>query len=104
MVNELYYLIINCSFDGVEEDLNFILVFTDEQIEIVRIFYYYLYSIIIFVVCLFGILGNILNVIIFIKKKNIGMLDEVEYCTIICLVFFVVFDMMFCIVIFFVGF
>lgn len=104
MANESYDLTINCSFDAVEEDLNPTLFFTDEQIAILRDLQYYLYRIIIPVVCSFGILGNILNVIIFTKKKNTGMLDEVEYCTTICLVSLAVSDMMFCIATFPAGF
>lgn len=104
MANESFDLTINCSFDAVEEDLNSTLSFTDEQIAILRDLQYYLYRIIIPVVCSFGILGNILNVIIFTKKKNTGMLDEVEYCTTICLVSLAVSDMMFCIATFPAGF
>lgn len=104
MTNESNIMSINCSSDATDEDFNTTLVFTDEQIEILKALHYYLYRIIIPIVCSFGILGNILNVIIFTKKKNTGMLDEVEYCTTICLVSLAVSDMMFCIATFPFGF
>lgn len=79
MVNESLVLTLNCSSGANEEDFNTTSVFTEEQIEIVRTLHYYLYSIIIPVVCLFGILGNILNVVIFTRKKNKAKSNEVEY-------------------------
>lgn len=78
MVNESHVLTLNCSSNAAAEDFNTTSVFTDEQIEIVRALHFYLYSIIIPVVCLFGILGNILNVVIFTRKKNKGKSDEVD--------------------------
>jgi hypothetical protein len=48
----------------------------------------------------FGILKaneiKYLNVIIFTQKKSSKILDEVEYCTTICLVALAISDMMFC--------
>lgn len=55
-----------------------------------------LYGIIVPLVCVFGFVGNILNVIVFTQKKGSKVLDEVEYCTTICLVALAVSDMMFC--------
>lgn len=55
-----------------------------------------LYGIIVPLVCVFGFVGNILNVIIFTQKKGSKVLDEVEYCTTICLVALAISDMMFC--------
>ena len=55
-----------------------------------------LYGIIVPMVCAFGFIGNILNVIIFTQKKSNKVLDEVEYCTTICLVALAISDMMFC--------
>lgn len=104
MVNESLVLTLNCSSGANEEDFNTTSVFTEEQTEIVRTLHYYLYGIIIPVVCLFGILGNILNVVIFTRKKNKAKSDEVEYCTTICLVSLAVSDMMFCIATFPFGF
>lgn len=53
-------------------------------------------GVIIPVLCAFGFVGNILNVIIFTQKKSSKILDEVEYCTTICLVALAISDMMFC--------
>ncbi|KAK3581177.1 hypothetical protein CHS0354_024710 [Potamilus streckersoni] len=58
---------------------------------------YFLYSIIIPTVCILGFLGNILNVVVFTKKKAYKALDEMEYCTTICLVALAISDLMFCI-------
>lgn len=77
---------------------------SEEQKWVLQALHYYCYNIIIPVVCSLGVLGNILNVAIFTKKKNTGLLDEVEYCTTICLVSLAVSDMMFCITTFPVGF
>lgn len=67
-----------------------------DQIKTLKLMKYYLYDIVIPLVCAFGFVGNILNVVIFTKKKNNKILDEVEYCTTICLVALAVSDMMFC--------
>lgn len=69
---------------------------TDSQYETLGITRHYLYGIVIPLVCAFGFVGNILNVVIFSRKKNNKVLDEVEYCTTICLVALAVSDMMFC--------
>ncbi|XP_033755323.1 FMRFamide receptor-like [Pecten maximus] len=66
------------------------------QMVTLQLMKYYLYDIVIPLVCAFGFVGNILNVVIFTKKKNNKILDEVEYCTTICLVALAVSDMMFC--------
>lgn len=55
-----------------------------------------LYGVIVPMVCAFGFVGNILNVIVFTKKKSNKTLDDVEYCTTICLVALAISDMMFC--------
>lgn len=107
MANETLLTTINCSAqDALDVNANNTTMpsLTAEQAEILKALHYHFYSIIIPVVCSLGILGNILNVIIFTKKKNTGMLDEVEYCTTICLVSLAISDMMFCITTFPVGF
>ena len=71
-----------------------------EQNRILEQVYHCLYYVIIPVVCVFGFLGNILNVIVFSKKKTCRTLDEIEYCTTICLVALAISDMMFCVCIF----
>lgn len=69
---------------------------TKEQMAVLFVVKHYLYTLVIPMVCAFGFVGNILNVVIFTKKKNNKVLDEVEYCTTICLVALAVSDMMFC--------
>ena len=83
---------INCT----PEINNATLPVTLEQMQSLQSLHRYLYGIIIPAVCAFGFVGNILNVIIFTKKKSSNILDEVEYCTTICLVALAVSDMMFC--------
>ncbi|XP_061166448.1 FMRFamide receptor-like [Saccostrea echinata] len=105
MTNETSFADLNCSALEIgESNSTFVSIFSAEEAEILETMNYYCYRIIIPTVCSFGILGNILNVIIFTKKKNTGMLDEVEYCTTICLVSLAVSDLMFCITTIPVGF
>lgn len=86
---------LNCSDLFTDRPINF----TDydpqrKQLEIVR---FYLYGVLLPIVCVFGFFGNILNIAVFTKKKTCRTLDEIEYCTTICLVALAVSDMMFCI-------
>ena len=67
-----------------------------QQIRNLETVHFYLYGIVIPVVCVFGFFGNILNIAVFTKKKTCKTLDEIEYCTTICLVALAVSDMMFC--------
>ena len=67
-----------------------------EQIRNIETVRFYLYGVMLPVVCVFGFFGNILNIAVFTKKKTCKTLDEIEYCTTICLVALAVSDMMFC--------
>ncbi|XP_045194049.2 FMRFamide receptor-like [Mercenaria mercenaria] len=71
--------------------------FSDEQIKTLDQLYYVLYFVVIPAVCVFGFFGNILNVIVFSKKKMCKTLDDIEYCTTIFLIALAISDMMFCI-------
>ncbi|XP_052815162.1 FMRFamide receptor-like [Mya arenaria] len=55
-----------------------------------------LYFVVIPAVCVFGFFGNILNIVVFSKKKMCKTLDEIEYCTTIFLIALAISDMMFC--------
>ncbi|KAL3858906.1 hypothetical protein ACJMK2_009155 [Sinanodonta woodiana] len=68
-----------------------------EESKTLEIMEYVLYSIIIPTVCILGFFGNILNVVVFTKKKTCKALDEMEYCTTICLVALAISDLMFCV-------
>ena len=88
--------LINCS-DLFSETVNYTLNYTlDDNYRNLQTLRFYLYGIMIPVVCVFGFFGNILNIAVFTKKKTCKTLDEIEYCTTICLVALAVSDMMFC--------
>ena len=72
------------------------LTFTEEQFKILEGLYRALYNFVIPAVCVFGFFGNILNVIVFSKKKMCKTLDDIEYCTTIFLIALAISDMMFC--------
>lgn len=57
---------------------------------------YYLYDIILPVICAFGIVGNILNIIVFLQKRKQKVMDDMEYSTTICLVALAFSDLLFC--------
>ena len=69
----------------------------EQQAKNIAIVRFYLYGILLPIVCVFGFFGNILNIAIFTKKKTCKTLDEIEYCTTICLVALAASDMMFCV-------
>lgn len=87
---------VNCSFLIPQNFTSNIHSKPSEQEETLKTMQYYIYVIIIPMVCAFGFIGNILNVVIFTKKKNQKSLDEMEHCTTICLVALAISDMMFC--------
>lgn len=70
--------------------------FTQKQKETLESVYFVLYFVLIPAVCILGFFGNILNVIVFSKKKMCKTLDEIEYCTTIFLIALAISDMMFC--------
>lgn len=70
--------------------------FSEEQIQTLEQVYHVLYYMVIPAVCVFGFFGNILNVIVFSKKKMCKTLDDIEYCTTIFLIALAISDMMFC--------
>jgi hypothetical protein len=108
MANETSLTKLNCSaLDDIDVGAandTAIISLTENQAIILESLHYHFYGVFVPVVCSLGILGNILNVIIFTKKKNTGTSDDVEYCTTICLVSLAISDMMFCITTFPVGF
>lgn len=55
-----------------------------------------IYNIVIPTVCVFGFVGNILNVFVFSWKRHQRIMDEIERCTTTCLVALALSDMMFC--------
>lgn len=70
---------------------------TREQTQTLEQVLYYLYSVVIPVVCGLGFFGNILNIAVFSKKKMCKTLDDIEYCTTIFLIALSISDLMFCI-------
>lgn len=70
---------------------------TENQKRTLEQVYRVLYFNVIPAVCVFGFFGNILNVIVFSKKRMCKTLDEIEYCTTIFLIALAISDMMFCV-------
>lgn len=70
--------------------------FSEQQKNTLENVYNVLYFVLIPVVCIFGFFGNILNVIVFSKKKMCKTLDDIEHCTTMCLIALAISDMMFC--------
>jgi len=71
--------------------------FTPEQKQTLEMVKHVLYYVVIPAVCVFGFFGNVLNIVVFSKKKICKTLDEIEYCTTTFLIALAVSDMMFCI-------
>ncbi|KAK3085992.1 hypothetical protein FSP39_011816 [Pinctada imbricata] len=86
----------NCALSELDANAS-VTPLTADQVRSLIQLHHYLYGVVLPTVCVLGFVGNILNVIIFTKKKSSNMLDEVEYCTTICLVALALSDMMFCI-------
>lgn len=59
---------------------------------------HYLYDIILPAICAFGIIGNILNIIIFLKKRRQKLRAAMENSTMLCLVALAISDLLFCII------
>ena len=90
---------VNCSDLFIERPINITIYdpVQQQQIKNIETARFYLYGILLPIICVFGFFGNILNIAVFTKKKACKTLDEIEYCTTICLVALAASDMMFCI-------
>lgn len=63
--------------------------------------HFYLYSISTPIVCCIGFLGNILNIVVFTKKKkSTGGMDDMENCSTVVLLALAASDMLFCLTVF----